>query len=54
MKRFVFTTDTMPLMNKIEGMALMKNQNVLLINDNDFGIDSEKTEIVNIPMNLLD
>ena len=39
-----------PLATKIEGIALLDNQHVALINDNDFGINGKPTQISVLPI----
>ncbi|MCO7226467.1 choice-of-anchor I family protein [Pleionea sp. CnH1-48] len=38
------------LPKKVEGLAMLNNEHLLLINDNDFGIEGDKTEIVILPI----
>lgn len=52
-KTLVFNTDDHPgFMAKIEGIALLGKNRVLLVNDNDFGIDGSETKMVLTTMPL--
>ncbi len=49
----VYDTDNEEnLPNKIEGIALMKNNKAVLVNDNDFGIAGDKTSftVISLPL----
>ena len=53
-KRLLFSTDDHPQISAdLEGMALINRNTLLLVNDNDFGIEDVKTEFWRIDLDLL-
>jgi hypothetical protein len=50
-KELVFDTDQIPgLPAKIEGMAILSPNELLLVNDNDFGIDGVRTQMFRVTL----
>ena len=49
-KTLIFSSDDAPeIAADLEGMAILSPNELLLVNDNDFGVDGARTEIALVP-----